>query len=367
MSKKEFSLCFILVFSCFFFSTSVESATYRLIPENFLAIGNHWEYQIHITKDEGDPVNWWGTLVWDITQSVNISGFNTIKTQQVYTIPGVVSDTEFQYHFLSSEYLVEVREEGNDSYETVRNDDPWEIFPIWVSDTDNNRYVGHGEYNGHDKVPPYYDWTGFNDYHITYLRQETITVPAGTFNCIVVSSREDWEDDSGWWGYCNQNTWMSPSVGVIKYEEECWVWNNDEKVGYDETVLTGELTSTNVQSGQPSIAKDLTTYDFHDSGDSTNFHVWNDGTGTLDYNVSISEGIDYFTVSPLSGSSTNSSDKKTHTVTVNRSNIPPGQTVMGKVEIISMEADDSPQYINLSAQGGAIKAMPWIPLLLGEQ
>jgi hypothetical protein len=67
--------------------------------------------------------------------------------------------------------------------------------------------------------------------------------------------------------------------------------------------------------------------------------------------VSVTSGSSYFSVTPTSGSSTGSSDHKTHTVTVNRNNISPGQTVSGQITISSGNADDSPQYIELSAGG----------------
>ena len=249
MFKKEFSLCFLLIILCVFFSTSVECATYRLIPENFLAIGNHWEYQLHITKDEGVPVDWWGTLVWDVTQTANVSGFNTTILQEVSTISGVGSYTGLLYWYLSSENLVEVRWEEDTEYETVRDNDPWEMVPIWVSDTDNNRHVGHGQYTGYDG---YQGWTGYNDYYITYLRQETITVPAGTFNCTVVLMYSEWHDTGGWWGYENVTLWFSPSVGIIKLEAKDYTWDVNDQAWYDE-IETAELTSANVQPGQPSM------------------------------------------------------------------------------------------------------------------
>ena len=168
--------------------------------------------------------------------------------QEADTIPGVGNNTELTYFYLSPENLVQVREEDNDYCETVRNNDPWEILPIWVADTDNNRHMGHGQYTGSLINPPYYEWTGYNDFYITYSRQETITVPAGTFNCIVVLLYEEWHDDSGWWGYCDTNIWVSPSVGIIKIEDRCWDWDNEDQAWYDE-IETAELTSTNVQPG----------------------------------------------------------------------------------------------------------------------
>jgi hypothetical protein len=114
----------------------------------------------------------------------------------------------------------------------------------------------------------------------------------------------------------------------------------------------------------PSIAKDLMTHDFGTSGVSIDFNVWNDGQGVLSYNVSIIEGSDYFSVSPSNGTSTGISDKKTHTIVVNRSDIPRDQIVTGKVQIASSEADDGPQFINLSAKKG--KAIPWLMQLLGD-
>ena len=98
-----------------------------------------------------------------------------------------------------------------------------------------------------------------------------------------------------------------------------------------------------------SIAKDKTNIDFGDTSESEMFQVWNDGMEILDYSVSISEGAQYFSVSPTSGSSTSFLDKISHNVSIDRSDIFPGDIVTGNVRISASGAEDSPQYINLSA------------------
>jgi len=126
---------------------------------------------------------------------------------------------------------------------------------------------------------------------------------------------------------------------------------------YSESTYRFEVT------GGPSIEKDKTNIAFGQTSTSESFIVWNDGTGTLNYDLSISEGSDWFSVSPIGGSSTGSHDKKTHTVTVNRSSISPAQTVTGKVKIESSAADDSPQYIGLSATGALTE---WTQLMYDD-
>jgi len=106
-------------------------------------------------------------------------------------------------------------------------------------------------------------------------------------------------------------------------------------------------------TAQSSIDKDKESIDFGTASISENFSVWNDAAGTLAYSVSVILGDAYFSVTPDSGSSGGSSDKEVHTIQVNRVNISPGQMVAGRIEIASSYADDSPQYIELSATGAA--------------
>ena len=99
----------------------------------------------------------------------------------------------------------------------------------------------------------------------------------------------------------------------------------------------------------PSIAKDKSSIDLGETATSEDFQVWNDGIGSLSYSVSVSQGGTYFSVTPGSGSSSDSDDKQTHSIAVDRSAMAAGQNVTGQVTISSGSADDSPQYIDLSA------------------
>ncbi|MCK4349104.1 MAG: alpha/beta fold hydrolase, partial [Thermoplasmatales archaeon] len=99
----------------------------------------------------------------------------------------------------------------------------------------------------------------------------------------------------------------------------------------------------------PSIAADPSKIYFGCTSTLQKLYVWNDGTGTLTYSVSVVSGNEYFSITPLDGSSTGLLNKSEHNITLNRNNINPGETVYGTIMITSPQADDTPKYVNLSA------------------
>jgi len=100
----------------------------------------------------------------------------------------------------------------------------------------------------------------------------------------------------------------------------------------------------------PTIAKSTTSLNFGTALTNATFQIWNGGSGSINYSLEIDSGGSYFSLTPpVTGSSTGSADKKTHTVTVNRGGMSEGQTVTGRIKITSNEANNTPQYISLSA------------------
>jgi len=319
------------------------AATYRLIGDHCLDIGNRWEYQIHLTEDpDAGPVDLWGTIISEVVRNETIAGYDTVLYEDAGEIPGVKTWWTTSNYYLTSEYRVEVRTEDEDIINLVRNNNPFEYAPVWVNESDTNRHFGHGEHTGILK-DPYYTWDGYQDSYITFLRTEPVTVPAGSFDCVVVFVRSEFHELEGFWGYAEMTVWANPEVGTVKTDEYVWMWDPIEEQASTGRGTT-ELTWANIGS---SIAKDKSRLNYRGSDISKDFDVWNDGTGELTYDVSISEGGEYFDVWPVSGSSTGTSDKNTHTVTLNRNNISPGQIVTGKVRVNSATADDSPRDIYL--------------------
>jgi hypothetical protein len=75
---------------------------------------------------------------------------------------------------------------------------------------------------------------------------------------------------------------------------------------------------------------------------SDTFQVWNSGNGTLSY--TISETVDWLSVTPSSGTSAGSADKKTHTVSYTTSGLP-AKTYHGEITISDPSASNNPQKI----------------------
>ncbi len=169
-------------------------------------------------------MDWWGISSREVLSYENIEGYDSVRTYALVSIPQIGDSWATSNDFLTDEHLVNVREENASEIYIVRNNDPLEESPVWVNDTDDNRHFGHGLHTGILK-DPYYEWDGYRDTFITFLRIETITVPAGVFNCVVVKFREEFYEFAGIWGYSENTIWFHPAVGDVRSDEYFWMWD----------------------------------------------------------------------------------------------------------------------------------------------
>lgn len=238
MRKRNLTIWVIAVTSLALIPSIAGGDEYRLFGEYFQTVGNQWQYDMHIYLLDNNPVNLWGTASLAITGTGNIAGYDTF-------IMDVNAPWGYAQRNLSvtPEYIIEIANDNDQGIHRVfSNNDPLEIYPIWVDDTDNNRLFGHGHYQVTLDSPPM-NWTETHDSYITYLRQETVTVPTGTFECIVVFLKWDWTDSDNWSGYTEETNWIDPHLGIIKGDTLEYYWDT---VSGHSSAYTWELTSTNV-------------------------------------------------------------------------------------------------------------------------
>lgn len=125
------------------------------------------------------------------------------------------------------------------------------------------------------------------------------------------------------------------------------------------------LASSAIGLAKPSIDKSTGAIVFDTDDTSKTFKVWNKGTDTLSYQVYVSAGATYFKVTPTTGQARGTVDAKTHTVSVDFNTIPHGTTVTGQITIICTSANNSPQYINLTAQDAISRHIQFISIEQG--
>ncbi len=125
------------------------------------------------------------------------------------------------------------------------------------------------------------------------------------------------------------------------------------------------LASSAIGLAKPSIGKSTKAIVFDIDSNSETFNVWNKGTGTLSYYVSVSEGSTYFSVTPTSGTSHGTATTRTHTVTADFNTIPHGATVTGKIKITNALDSNSTKYIDLTAQNSISRHIQFIEIEQG--
>ncbi len=109
---------------------------------------------------------------------------------------------------------------------------------------------------------------------------------------------------------------------------------------------------TLIPTGTTSLSASKQEIDFGDTNTSDTFLVWNKGTGTMGYTITVIEGSTWFSVTPSSGSSSGLSDKQLHTVTVDHTEIPAGETRTGTIEIASY--DGQILYVTVAARNNSV-------------
>ena len=86
------------------------------------------------------------------------------------------------------------------------------------------------EEDGTVKVKPA---SGTETNRLTYLGQETITTPAGQYDCVKVRVYNGWSENDGSNGTEDLVLWIDPDIGII--QEQCSRYDYDAWDGYGES------------------------------------------------------------------------------------------------------------------------------------
>ncbi len=311
MKILRYTVC--LLFTCLSFPLA-EGASYRLIGEHALDIGNQWTYQIHITLENSVPVDKWETQTESITGTKNISGHLT-KIAEITDSTG----TGYEYYDLTNDYLLDYGYDDNEGMHVIFiNNNPGEVAPVWINTTDNNRLLGTGDYQL-QMDDPYMVWTTSITSYITYVKQETVTVPAGTFDCIVVINRNVYSDSLGFQMEFTTTTYVDPEVGIIKEEDSSWFYNPyDGQTYYDASI--SNLTSFTYGNPPPQISSVTATPSTILDNQTSQLQVIATDSSPLSYDWTVLPGQgtldDYTSPAPLYTPPDTTSPQQTFTITV---------------------------------------------------
>ncbi len=185
-----------------------------LIVGDFLHVDNWWQYDSHETLADNRD-----TMRIQVTGTEDVEGFDTKQVEWQWPD----GSWERMNWFLTEEALVEARYQDNEDVEQVADGNPTEVIPTAVSEWAVHTPFGEGDYEGWAKDAngqwggdP--NWRGWTDRHVTYLGQQSVTVPAGTFDCTGVRIDGYAFDEGGWRSHSVETFWIDPGVGVIEAE-----------------------------------------------------------------------------------------------------------------------------------------------------
>ena len=242
MNKWNILTGVIVFIACIsFFASSVYADTeifYRLVEDHIFDVGNHWQYQIHVTEyPEYGAVDWTGKGVIDVTKTETVSGYDTFCRYTTTTLPVVGTSWSSNNLYLTDDYVMEVKYQNSEERYTLRNNNPFEKLPVWISNETRNYRFGYGQHYGYFHEYDY-TWSGYRYSYITYLGNETVNVAAGCFDCTKVLTKEECHEFAGIWGYYENTEWYHPAVGIVKSSEYAYLWNPETS-----SAITGQLTS----------------------------------------------------------------------------------------------------------------------------
>ena len=121
--------------------------------------------------------------------------------------------------------------------------DPLEKIPRFVHVNDNKTSFGYGVSQSHiGGTTQTQTWTRTQEQKVTFLGQVSVTVPAGTFDCIAIRVDETWQFDNDWYGKAEREYWLNRPVGPIKMVYKVWDYDPDGDL-YSYSMVSHKLNS----------------------------------------------------------------------------------------------------------------------------
>lgn len=224
----------------------------RLISPGYLAVGNHWEYEVHVSYWDSGPVDEWHWMDRDVIESTEMQGRPVVILHTVDSMGGDVRETLR----LDDTFLLSYRQsqQGGNRL-ALAEEDPEEVLPVWAATDANDLLFGTASVRLIIYDPPTeVNYTVEN--RITWLGQETIDVPAGLFLCQVVGMHRAATFPQGIVDQRHQIMYISPSLGTVRVEMEeiLTIPSQDEQ----RWVYTAQLKSTNVQPSPLCMVRPIT-------------------------------------------------------------------------------------------------------------
>ncbi|KPL09211.1 hypothetical protein AMJ85_07020 [candidate division BRC1 bacterium SM23_51] len=204
----------------FFTPALLCAQTYEVLHEGLFSVGNYWQF------DSVASTGGFATY-WRIVRAEQVGSYDTVVLQE--TTPYYVDDMNI-YLNQTAMTIVEINETryGPPVQHIVATySDPLEKIPRTVNASDLARQFGHGQSSAYIVENPAQQWSRTQEQFVSFVGIERITVPAGTFDCVVLLVEETWVYNSGYWGTARRFFWMHTIFGPIAMNYEVWDYYPD--------------------------------------------------------------------------------------------------------------------------------------------
>lgn len=173
----------IAALACWLVASAAHAQTYEVLNESIVRLGNAWQFDTVVNGNANH------IATWEFAGTELVNGQETLQLREVvYSGGTVVLSADTWNVYLTGSFLMANRRVAMrfNPYGGVRETytDPLEKIPRFVNASDDSRDMGSGAASVEDIGDPFHQSFRIQDQSVTFITTETVTVPAGTFECV---------------------------------------------------------------------------------------------------------------------------------------------------------------------------------------
>ena len=194
--------------------------SYEVLHDGLYRLGNFWEFN---TVGSGGAYR----TTWQFVRAEPVGGRATLVLRET---AGSRSSDDRNIVLDQNNWTVVA------SFETINTvvpplhfvtvySDPYETIPRVVNRTDAQRLFGVGEATTYMQEDATNRWDRVMSANVSWVSEQNVQVPAGTFYCIVFKVEEFWQFKTGEISLLTRTYYMSPVVGPVSIVSEQRTYN----------------------------------------------------------------------------------------------------------------------------------------------
>ena len=233
---------------------SSRAQVYEAMQPGLFHLGNAWQFQSRAVSG-GGTIDF--TMIWAMVGTQRVGGYDTVVLRED-TSPYYILDMYAYFDQVAMTLPQTIETQFNPTQHIVSvYSDPVEKIPHFVNASDSGRLFGHGQSVSYVEENPSIWETRTEDQRVTFIGNQVLTVPYGTFWVTVLRVDESWRINDGRWGLAQRFFYMNHTLGPVALDYA--VWNYD---AYGNLVSTAAVSHRLIgfASGTPELFADQLSF-----------------------------------------------------------------------------------------------------------